>query len=125
MEAEIRAQIPNIDPVLSEYSVGYLTHASNAYTPDAESSGSSPLSEAASTIAALLLSASGNLTEQNEIAIHNLVEKFVSKLSAAHGADGERRQQAPSARKLDQTIHVGSQRNISSTLGLTAGAVDL
>ncbi|TKA52548.1 putative ABC transporter ATP-binding protein C29A3.09c [Cryomyces minteri] len=122
MEAEIRAQIPNIDPVLSEYSVGYLTHASNAYTPDAESSGSSPLSEAASTIAALLLSASGKSTEQGEIAIHNLVEKFVSKLSAAHGADGERRQQAPS---LDQTIHVGSQRNISSTLGLTAGAVDL
>lgn len=32
---------------------------------------------------------------------------------------------APSARKLDQTIHVGSQRNISSTLGLTGGAVDL
>lgn len=31
----------------------------------------------------------------------------------------------PSARKLDQTIHVGSQRNISSTLGLTGGTVDL
>lgn len=30
-----------------------------------------------------------------------------------------------SARKLDQTIQVGSQRNISSTLGLAGGGVDL
>ncbi|EDU40316.1 ATP-binding cassette sub-family F member 3 [Pyrenophora tritici-repentis Pt-1C-BFP] len=32
---------------------------------------------------------------------------------------------APSAKKLDQAIHVGSSRNISSTLGLAGGAVDL
>ena len=30
-----------------------------------------------------------------------------------------------SARKLDHTIHVGSQRNLSSTLGLAGGGVDL
>lgn len=32
---------------------------------------------------------------------------------------------ASSARKLDQAIHVGSQRNISTTMGLTGGIVDL
>lgn len=32
---------------------------------------------------------------------------------------------SPAARKLDHTIQVGSQRNISSTLGLTGTGVDL
>ena len=32
---------------------------------------------------------------------------------------------APSAKKLDRTIQVSSQRNISSTLGLASGSVDL
>ena len=31
MEAEIRGKIPNIDPILTEYSVGYLTHAANSF----------------------------------------------------------------------------------------------
>ncbi|EON61376.1 ATP-binding cassette, sub-family F, member 3 [Coniosporium apollinis CBS 100218] len=123
MEAEIRAQI-NIDPVVSDYAVGYLNHAANSFT-DTDPNGPSPLEEAAAAVTALLLSASGDLSSQNETTIHNLVEKFISQLSAANGVDGERRQMAPSARKLDQTIHVGSQRNISSTLGLTGGNVDL
>ena len=53
------------------------------------------------------------------------MDKFISKLNAADGIDGERRQMAATARKLDHAIHVGSQRNISSTLGLAGGAVDL
>ncbi|KAH0268497.1 ABC transporter domain-containing protein, partial [Aureobasidium melanogenum] len=116
MEAEIRAQIPGIDPVVSEYSAGYLNHASQAYSTEGD-----PLSDAAAAVTALLLSASGDLSSQNKLTIQNLVEKFVSKLSAQSGLDGEKRQQAPSARKLDQTIQVGSARNISSTLGLTGG----
>ncbi|MCJ1365272.1 hypothetical protein MMC16_004393 [Acarospora aff. strigata] len=125
MEAEIKAQIPGIDHIISEYSVGYLTHASSAYVPDADRNGISPLGEAAETIAALLVSASGDLSEQNETKVRKLVEKFISKLSAANGVDGERRQVASTARKLDHTIQVGSQRNVSSTLGLTGGGVDL
>ncbi|KAF2654381.1 P-loop containing nucleoside triphosphate hydrolase protein [Lophiostoma macrostomum CBS 122681] len=125
MEAEIRAQIPNIDPILSDYSVGYLTHASSAFTSDADPNAPSPLEEAAAAVSALLLSASGDLSGQNESTIQNLVDKFISRLSATNGTDGERRQMAPSAKKLDQAIHVGSQRNISSTLGLAGGAVDL
>ncbi|OCK97494.1 P-loop containing nucleoside triphosphate hydrolase protein [Cenococcum geophilum 1.58] len=125
MEAELRAQIPNIDPILSDYSVGYLTHASNSFTPDADPNSPSPLAEAASTITALLLSASGDFSSQNEATIQNLVEKFISLLSAANSSDEDRRQMAPSAKKLDHAIHVGSQRNISSTLGLTGGGVDL
>ena len=123
MEAEIRAQIPKIDPILSDYSVGYLTHASNTFT-ESDSTGPSPLEEAAAAVTALLLSASGDLSSENEKSIHNLVDKFISRLSAANGSD-ERRQVAPSARRLDQAVHVGSHKNISSTLGLTSGGVDL
>jgi ATP-binding cassette subfamily F protein 3 len=125
MEAEIRTQIPNIDPVLSEYSAGYLTHAANQFTSDSDPNAPSPLEEAAATVSALLLSASGDLSSQNETSIQNLVDKFISRLNATNGTDGERRQMAPSAKKLDQAIHVGSSRNISSTLGLAGGAVDL
>lgn len=125
MEAEIRAQIPNIDPILSDYSVGYLTHASNSFLSDADPNAPSPLAEAASTISAILLSASGDLSKENEVTIQGLVDRFISRLSATNGANGEKRQTAPSARRLDQAIHVGSSRNISSTLGLTGGGVDL
>ncbi|KAJ4352878.1 ATP-binding cassette, regulator of translational elongation [Ascochyta clinopodiicola] len=125
MEAEIRTQIPSIDPVLSEYSVGYLTHAANSFSSDSDPNAPSPLEEAAATVAALLLSASGNLSKDNETAITNLVDKFISRLNAANGTDGERRQAAPSARKLDQAVHVGSSKNMSATLGLSGGTVDL
>ncbi|KAL2043424.1 hypothetical protein N7G274_003730 [Stereocaulon virgatum] len=125
MEAEIRAQIPGIDQVVSEYASGYLNHATLLYTPESDSNGQSPLDEAAETITALLVSASGDFSEQNTTSIRNLVDKFISKLNAANGIDGERRQMAPKTRKLAQAIQVGSQRNISSTLGLAGGVVDL
>ncbi|WEW55569.1 ATP-binding cassette, regulator of translational elongation [Emydomyces testavorans] len=125
MESEIQAQIPGIDHVISEYSVGYLAHASKAYVEDADPTTQSPLSEAAQTVTSLLLSASGNFSSENETAIRNLVEKFIASLSAANGVDPERKQMPFAAKKLDQTIHVGSQRNISSTLGLTGVSVDL
>ena len=119
MEAEIRTQIPTIDPVVSDYAAGYLSHASHTYSQDND-----PLQDAAVAITSLLLSASGDLSTQNEVTIQNLVAKFIDRLNNHNGADGEHRQQAPSARKLDQSINVGSQRNVSSTLGLT-GRVDL
>ncbi|KAI9779378.1 MAG: hypothetical protein M1835_004705 [Candelina submexicana] len=127
MEAEIKAQIPHIDPIVSEYSVGYLQHASSSDTflPDTDTTTPSPLEEAVATITALLVSASGDDSPQNETSIHKLVEKFISRLSASNGVDGERRQMASTARKLDQTIQVGSQRNVSSTLGLAGSGVDL
>ncbi|KAL8641171.1 MAG: hypothetical protein Q9228_001987 [Teloschistes exilis] len=125
MEAEIRAQIPGIDHVVSEYSAEYLNHASQSYVSEADQNFQSPLDEAADTITALLSSASGDFSPQNAEAIRNLVDKFISRLSEANGLDGERRQMASTARKLDQAIHVGSQRNISTTMGLTGGIVDL
>jgi ATP-binding cassette, subfamily F, member 3 len=73
----------------------------------------------------LLISASGDFSPQNEDTVRNLVGKFISSLSAADEEDAERRQMPAAARKLDQAIHVGSQRNISSTLGLAGGTVDL
>lgn len=122
MEAEIRTVIPNIDPVLSEYSVGYLTHASTAFADEDDNSGPSPLAEAALAITQLLLSASGNPDPKLEKKIHELVEKWVGKYTAANG--GERRGPA-AVRRLDQTFQVGSQRNMSSTLAVSTGAVDL
>lgn len=126
MEAELRSQIPSLDPLISDYTVGYLTHASRAFAAD-DASDVSPLSEAARATVDLLVSASGDFTAANETAIRNLVERFASKLAADNGADDpERRQMAPSAaRKLDQAINVGAQRGISSTLGLAGGNVDL
>jgi ATP-binding cassette subfamily F protein 3 len=125
MESEIRTQVPNIDPILSEYSAGYLAHAANQFSSDSDPNAPSPLEEAAATVSALLLSASGDQSSQNETSIQNLVQKFIDRLNTANGTGGEQRQMAPSAKKLDQAIHVGSSRNISSTLGLASGAVDL
>ncbi|KAI7230342.1 putative ABC transporter ATP-binding protein, partial [Hortaea werneckii] len=84
-----------------------------------------PLAEASSVISQLLLSASGDLSSENEASVQNLVDKFVEKLHDEHGIDSEQRQQAPSAKRLEQTIHINSQRNVSSTLGLAGGNVDL
>ncbi|KAJ3961913.1 ATP-binding cassette, regulator of translational elongation [Colletotrichum tropicale] len=122
MEAEIRTVLPNIDPVLSEYSVGYLTHASTIWSDEEEQSGPSPLAEAASTVTELLLSASGKSDAKLQEKIEKLVEKWVEKYSEANGAQ----RSGPSAvKRLDQTFQVGSQRNISSTLAVATGAVDL
>ncbi|KAK3047535.1 ATP-binding cassette, regulator of translational elongation [Extremus antarcticus] len=120
MQADIRAQIPNADEVIVDYAAGYLNHASQQFSSEGD-----PLADAASVIVQLLLSESGDLSSKNEVSLQNMVEKFVSKLNDERGVDGERRQQAPSAKRLDQTIQVGLQKNVSSTLGLTGGTVDL
>jgi ATP-binding cassette subfamily F protein 3 len=122
MDSEIRTLIPNIDPVVSEYSVGYLTHASTAWSGDDEATGESPLSEAASAVTDILVSASGDASVQDQI--RQLVEKWVDRYMAANGGSAERR--APVIKRLDQTIQVSSQRNMSSTLAVaTTGGVDL
>ncbi len=128
MEADIRAVIPDIDPVVSDYSVGYLRHASTAWAGagagDDESAAASPLSEAAAAITELLLSASGNSAGPAQEKIQALVAKWVEKYEEANSANGERR--GPSAvRRLDQAIQVGAQRNMSSTLAVATGNVDL
>ncbi|KZZ92370.1 ABC transporter-like protein [Ascosphaera apis ARSEF 7405] len=124
MEREIQAKIPGIDRMLSEYSAGYLTHASEAFVEDQEQTGNSPLAEAADVVSELLISASGDFSESNEKAIRELVNKFVSSLDVGND-DGGRKAKPAAAKKLDQAIHVGSARNISSTLGLAGGSVDL
>lgn len=142
MEAELQNQIPGLDHVISEYSTvssvakdvriftwlignlqGYLNHASKAFVED--NNAPSPVAEAVDTITELLVSASGDFSAQNEAAIRNLVEKYISSLGSSEGIDPEQRQMPFMAKKLDQAIHVGSQRNMSSTLGLAGGNVDL
>ena len=120
MQAEIRAQIPNADEVVVDYAAGYLNYAARQFSAEGD-----PLADAAAAITQLLLSASGDLSVENETSVQNLVQKFVSRLHEENGVDGERRQQAPSAKRLDQSINVGSQRNVSSTMALAGGAVDL
>lgn len=99
-----------------------MTHAANLYVDDAAQQ--SPLVEAAESVTELLVSASGDFSPQNYEAIGNLVEKFITTLSSSNG-DPERRQMPFKAKKLEQAINVGSQRNMSSTLGLTGNTVDL
>lgn len=125
MESEIRGSIPNIDPVLTEYSVGYLTHVSNSYDAAVEVNGSSPLSEATASITALLVSASGDASAKNEINIRRLVEKWVEKFSAANAANVDLNRATGAAKRLDQAIQVSAQRNMSSTLGISTTGVDL
>ena len=84
MDAEIRAVLPNIDPVVSEYSVGYLTHASTSWSDDDQTA---PIAEAASTVTELLLSASGSTSTSLEEQIRKLVEKWVDKYIAANAED--------------------------------------
>lgn len=123
MESEIRTILPNIDPVVSEYSAGYLTHASTSWAGDEDQAGPSPLAEAASVVTELLLSASGNANDAVQDKIRQLVEKWVEKYDQANGSSLER--QGPTVRRLDQTIQVGAQNNMSSTLAVATGAVDL
>lgn len=122
MEAEIRTILPNVDPVVSEYSVGYLTHASTRWAADEESAAPPPLAEAASAVTELLLSASGNPDARLEEKIRSLVEKWVDKYAEASGSHEHR---GPAIRRLDQTIQVSAQRNMSSTLTVSQGGVDL
>jgi len=123
MEAEIRSAVPNIDPVVSEYAAGYLSHASTAWSGDEDAAGPSPLAEAASAITELLVSASGSANAALQAKLRALVDKWVDRYAAA-SADGQERR-GPVVRRLDQTIHVGSQRNMSSTLAVATGGVDL
>lgn len=120
MQAEIRAQIPNADEVVVDYAAGYLNYAARQFSAEGD-----PLADAAAAITQLLLSASGDVSGENETTVQNLVQKFVSRLNDENGIDAERRQQAPSAKRLDQSINVGSQRNVSSTMALAGGGVDL
>lgn len=90
-----------------------------------DNEGQSPLAEAAATVSELLLSASGDFSPANEKAIQGLVDKLVAAVSA-NGVNGSGVYKAPpTSRKLEQAIHVGSARNMSSTLGLAGGNVDL
>ncbi|KAH8888582.1 P-loop containing nucleoside triphosphate hydrolase protein [Thozetella sp. PMI_491] len=123
MDAEIRSVLPNLDPVISEYSVGYLTHASTTWSDEEDPSGPSPLAEAASAITELLVSASGDPNQALQDKIRLLVDKWVEKYNEAN-ADNESRR-GPVVKRLDQTIQVSSQRNMSSTLAVATGGVDL
>lgn len=122
MESEIRTILPNIDPVLSEYSVGFLTHASTVWSEEDEATGSTPLADAADAVTELLLSAAGKPGTPVEDKIKALVDKWVATYGAANGDD---RRGPMAAKRLDQTFQVGSQRNMSSTLAVASGGVDL
>ncbi|KAF8474647.1 P-loop containing nucleoside triphosphate hydrolase protein [Kalaharituber pfeilii] len=115
MEAAITQVIPGIDQVISEYSVGYLKHASTSTSPDADLE----LQEAISTVSAILYDAAGGLLESAEVT--KLIEKLASQLVNLHGSKGRT---STAARKLDQTIHMASQRAMSATVNLFGG-VDL
>ncbi|KAH8774636.1 P-loop containing nucleoside triphosphate hydrolase protein [Diaporthe sp. PMI_573] len=122
MESEIRTVLPNIDPVVSEYSAGYLTHASTSWAGGEDQAGPSPLAEAASVIIELLLSAAGDPDPAKQDKIRELVQRWVAKYDEANGSS---QRQGPTVRRLDQSFQVSAQNNMSSTLAVATGAVDL
>lgn len=124
METEIKSYLPGIDPILSEYSVGYLKHASDLYVPE-DATGPTPLEEAAISVTEILVSASGDPSPDNVDKLSKLVEKWVATYNAANAGDLNRKQASSAARRLDQAFQVGAQRNMSSTLGVSTGGVDL
>ncbi|KAL7271361.1 ATP-binding cassette, regulator of translational elongation [Rhizina undulata] len=117
MESQITAVLPALDPVITSYSVGFLTHASTSTSPDADLE----LAEAINVVRHLLLDAAPASVPEEKILA--LMDKLVADLDATHGAS--RKNFSAKAKKLDQTIHMASQRNISSTLGLVGGGVDI
>lgn len=124
MEAEIQSILPNIDPIVSEYSVGYLNHASNASTSDLDSTSPSQLENAAASITELLISASGKFDSENGEKISQLVQKWIRQFSISAANDMQKPVSA-AVKRLDQAIQVGAQRNMSYTLGISTGMVDL
>jgi len=124
MESELKTFLPGVDPVISEYSVGYLKHASDAYVPE-DATGPSPLAEAASSILDILVSASGDPSAGNVDKISQMVDRWVARFNASNAEGGHRTQASSAAKRLDQAFQVGAQRNMSSTLGVSTGGVDL
>ncbi|KAG0634324.1 P-loop containing nucleoside triphosphate hydrolase protein [Tuber brumale] len=117
MEAEITAVLPSIDPTITDYSVGFLTHACTSTSPEADIE----FAEAISAVTSILLDAAP--PSVSEASVTGLIDKLVAQLNATHGEN--RKAFSGRAKKLDQTIHMASQKNISSTMGLVGGGVDI
>ncbi|KAF8542108.1 P-loop containing nucleoside triphosphate hydrolase protein [Trichophaea hybrida] len=118
MEAQITAILPSLDPVITDYSVGFLTHAATSTSPEADLE----LAEAISTVTQILLDAAPPSLDQTKVT--DMISKLVAQLEAKHGSRKESSSQAKSKR-LDQTIHVASHKSISATMGLLGSGVDL
>jgi ATP-binding cassette subfamily F protein 3 len=117
MESEITAVLPSIDPTITSYSVGFLTHATTSTSPDADLE----LAEAISAVTSILLDAAPPTTPPS--AITTLIENLISQLNAVHGTS--RRATSGRVKKLDQTIHLASQKHLSTTMGLANSGVDI
>lgn len=108
------------------YAKGYLNHAATLFLSETDPDAPTPMEEAASSITALLASASGDTSKENCGKIQQLVDGWVASLEAANAAAGRSRMTtAPRTKKLDAVFQVGAQRNMSSTMGLATGMVDL
>ncbi|RPA77138.1 P-loop containing nucleoside triphosphate hydrolase protein [Ascobolus immersus RN42] len=118
MEHEIVTCLPGIDPVLSEYSVGFLSHAATSTSPDADQE----LQEAIDAVTNILLDVADSKDPSSEKKVTDLVDKLVKQLAESHGKKvGAKR----TVKRLENTIHMASQKNVSATAGLLEGGVDL
>jgi ATP-binding cassette subfamily F protein 3 len=117
MEGEITAVLPSLDPIITDYSVGFLTHAATSTSPEADLE----LAEAISAVTQILLDAAPPSLEQEKI--KSLVSKLVAQLEEKYG--GPRKQSSSQSRRLDQAIHVASHKSISATMGLLGSGVDI
>jgi ATP-binding cassette subfamily F protein 3 len=118
MESEIVTILPSLDSVITEYCNGFLHYAATSTSPEADLE----FAEAVSTVTQILLDAAPPSLDPTKIT--NLMNKIVADLEAKHGSRKESSSQVKSKR-LDQTIHVGTHKSISATMGLLGSGVDL
>ncbi|KAI5819698.1 P-loop containing nucleoside triphosphate hydrolase protein [Pyronema omphalodes] len=118
MESEIITILPSLDSVITEYCNGFLQYAATSTSPEADLE----FAEAVSTVTQILLDAAPPSLDPTKIT--NLMNKIVADLEAKHGSRKESSSQAKSKR-LDQTIHVGTHKSISATMGLLGSGVDI
>lgn len=119
METEISSILPALDPVIAEYSVGFLTHAATSTSPEADLE----LAEAISSVTQILLDAAPAALDPATVTA--TVARLVAQLEAKHGSRKALSSAQAKSKRLDQTIHVASHRSISATMGLLGGGVDL
>lgn len=118
MEREVAKVLPGIDPIISEYAVGFLKHASTSTSPDADVE----LEEAIETVTSILIDVcAGDTTREKKVT--ELVDELVKKLVAANG--GRTASKRSATKKLDEIIHMASNKSMSATANLMSGGIDI
>ncbi|KAK9384886.1 P-loop containing nucleoside triphosphate hydrolase protein [Lipomyces mesembrius] len=107
---QVRKAVPAIDTVVSEYCAGYMNHVSTT-------SSAVDLQADIEFVRDLLLNAGANMH-----AVTTLCENLLSELAPLKA---QQSLSTTTAKKLDQALVIGSQRESASSVGLFGGSMDI